>query len=152
MVQTPTMTEEQTQVLKALGYEVHPSSTRPDAFQWRLKMVRAGQAFPPIERPDSFATEDLAWADAQAFQNERSSTTANPALYTADDKAEMFDELTARARALGYGNLLSAISSLERAVRREFPESTALPSAFTDALSSVLKPGADQRDCRPRGG
>ena len=55
-------------------------------------------------------------------------------------KAELFDELSVRARALGYGNLLSAISSLEHAMTQKASTIKALPPEFTALVSAVLNP------------
>lgn len=77
--------------LKALGYEVFPTPTGRMAgpgrsaplgtFQWSLTMGNADQKFPSINRPEQFASEALAWADAQKFQDERS-TQKNPDIVT----------------------------------------------------------------------
>lgn len=77
--------------LKALGYRVSPSPTGrlagpgasvpSGAFQWQLNMVRNGQRFPTITRPEQFASEALAWADAQKFHAE-STARNNPDIVT----------------------------------------------------------------------
>lgn len=57
--------------LVELGFKVNPSGRFPEHYQWQLNMVHNGVAFPPCIRPQYFATQDLAWADAQAFQDQR---------------------------------------------------------------------------------
>lgn len=67
--------------LKARGYSVHPSATQPGYFQWSLQMVRNNQKFPAINRPENFASEAIAWADALQFQ-QASNVSKNPDIVT----------------------------------------------------------------------
>lgn len=61
------MNKLQIKILKKLGYEVYPSDSRQNEFLWRLQMTRNGKTFPVINPPHTFASEDLAWADAHDY-------------------------------------------------------------------------------------
>lgn len=136
------MNEKKIAELKDLGFEVYPSKTLPSRFQWALQMTRNGQKFPPILGPGNFPSSDLAWLDVNRFQDARNAeASGNELLYTEAQKAELFDELTARAKTMGYMNLLCAVSDLERIAAPKERSSSHLPREFTGLLSAVLAPG-----------